>query len=135
MNCDETEAIDKAIQTKLDDLKFSEAKIKRKDQMITPASLKDTVKVKNRSIWLDPSQLFSQLILLIERYDDIKPYFQYELTPIPTSLFKDNMTRKAKKASFIPALVSLEQLDEKTNSYRRRRTLKKGCLSNKSHIW
>ena len=41
----------------------------------------------------------------MERSDDLIQYFKYELTPEPTSLFKDQMVRKDNKASLLPSLV------------------------------
>ena len=35
----------------------------------------------------------------------MKPYFQFELTPIPTSLFINNMMRKPNKASLLNSLL------------------------------
>ncbi len=31
-------------------------------------------------------KLFSRLIAIVQREEDVTPYFSYELTPIPTSL-------------------------------------------------
>jgi len=43
--------------------------------------------------------LFNRLILLAQRQPDVSLYFSYELAPVPSSLFKDNMMRKSDKAA------------------------------------
>ena len=44
--------------------------------------------------------LFSRLLVLVERDDDMKECFKYELTPIRTSLFELGMMRKPNKSAF-----------------------------------
>ena len=39
-----------------------------------------------------------------ERSDDIETLFAYELAPIPTALFKNNMTREGNKSSLASLL-------------------------------
>ena len=73
---------------KLDNLKFSEAPIKQKDRVTTLASLNNQIKIKDSVFSVDPVQLFSRLILIMERSGDLIQYFKYELTPEPTSLLK-----------------------------------------------
>ena len=67
--------------------------------------LNNVIRVKNQTISIDPALLFTRLIVIAERCDDIKTYFDYELTPVPTSLFVDNLMRKPNKASLIEALL------------------------------
>ena len=105
INCDKTEILCCSIQMKLDNLIFSEASIKRIDRVTTLASLNNQIKVKDRVFSVDPVQLFSRLILIMERSDNLTQYFKYELTPEPTSQFKDQMMRKNNKAYLLPSLV------------------------------
>ena len=42
--------------------------------------------------------LFHRLNVIMQRSPDIKPYFSYELSPQPTSLFKDNFIGKTDKS-------------------------------------
>ena len=42
--------------------------------------------------------LFSRLVVLMQRTNDISSYFAYELAPVPTALFKDSMMRKPNKS-------------------------------------
>ena len=62
------------------------------------------MKIKNDDVIIDPLLLFSRLIVLIQRTSDICRNFAYELAPVPTALFKDNMMRKPSKSSLAKAL-------------------------------
>ena len=43
---------------------------------------------------------------LFHRSEDIPPFFSFELTPIPTALFKDNFKRKPDKPALVMAVMS-----------------------------
>ena len=58
-----------------------------------------------KHIHIEPSVLFTRLVVLIERSPDVNTYFNYELTPIPTALFKENFMRKPYKAALATALI------------------------------
>lgn len=45
------------------------------------------------------SRLFSRLIILVERTTEMAPFFDYELTPLPLSLFKHSFMRKLDKVA------------------------------------
>ena len=49
--------------------------------------------------------LFQRLIVLMECTDDLSPFYEYELTPTPTSFFKDGYLRKANKSNLASALI------------------------------
>ena len=83
----------------------TKATIKRKVQVKPLAALKNIVRIQNQTVNIDPAQLFTRHIILAERYDDIKSFFEYELTATPTSLFTDNFMRKPNKASLIQSLL------------------------------
>ena len=58
-----------------------------------------------KKIYINPTILFSQLIAVVQREEDMQPFFDYELTTtIPTSLFKDNIMRKTNKVQLAKAL-------------------------------
>ena len=86
VNCDEAEMIGSQIQQSLDNLSWKNATVKRSLKAITLASL-------------DPLVLFSRLIILMHRYRDISCFFDYELSPVPTSLFDGYLMRKSNKSS------------------------------------
>ena len=101
----DVEEVGRSIQSKLDGSLFTKPTMKRADQVKTFSHLKNAVKINKQNIVIDPSKLFTRLIVLLERCDDITPYFQYELTPVPTLLFLDNMMRKPNKSSLIQPLL------------------------------
>ena len=57
------------------------------------------VKIDNENVYVDPMILFSRLLVIVEREDNMLKYFKYELTPEPTSLFDNGAIRKATKSS------------------------------------
>ena len=87
--------IGKIINEELDGILFSNSSIKRKEQIKSLDELKVGVKLDKETIFVDPSVLFSILLLMIERELRMIEYFRYELTPVPTSLFEDGMMRKS----------------------------------------
>ena len=99
INCDEAEQVGKAIQRQLDEVPFPRAKIKHKDQIRTLQYLINGVQCEKDKIHVDPMLLFSRLLVLVERDNDMKECFKYELTPIPTSLFEHGMMRKPNKSA------------------------------------
>lgn len=105
INCDEIEKIGSKIQSNLDGVAVVNASIKRKEQIKSLSTLKNVVRINNQNVSIDPALLFTRLIVIAERCADIKSYFDYELTPVPTSLFVDNFMRKPNKASLIETLL------------------------------
>ena len=75
-----------------------DASIKRSDQVRSLNQLQPSVQDDKKKVHINPMLLFSRLIALVQREEDMAPYFEYELTTIPTSLFKDNGLRKTDKA-------------------------------------
>ena len=60
-------------------------------------------------------QLFSRLLIQVERSENIQSLFAYDLAPIPTALFKDNVMMKGKKsslASFLKDGVTPAEISE-----------------------
>ena len=81
---------------------------KRNNQVTTLGKMKNIVKVNKQSVNIDPSKLFSRLLVISEREGDVKRHFEYELTPVPTSLFIETSMRKANKAQLILYLLGKE---------------------------
>ena len=55
---------------------------------------------------IDPIILFSRLIAIVLREQDMAQHFMYALTVFPTSLFKDNAMRKTQKSQLAKALTT-----------------------------
>ena len=61
-------------------------------------------KVRNHTIQINEAILFQRLIVLMERTDDLSGFFEYELTPTPTSFFKDGYLQKTNKSDLASVL-------------------------------
>ena len=106
MNCDKIEKVGEEIQKSLDGKALQDASVKRKDMVKTLENLKSGVITEKEMIYIDPMALFARLMLILQREADPVPYFSYELSPIPTALFKNGLMRKANKALLTKALLS-----------------------------
>ena len=104
VNNDNAEAIGIAIQEKLNNVSLHAASIKSSGQAATVNSLKPTLSIGDNKVVINPLILFSRLIVLMQRYGDVSSFFEYELSVIPISLFKENMMRKPSKFSLAKAL-------------------------------
>ena len=111
INCDNAEEVGKEIHTKLEHASVAKCTIKRSDQVKSLGILRNVVKIKSQTVNIDPTRLFSRLVVLLERCPDLKPYFHFELTPILTSLFINNMMRKPNKASLVNSLLGKDYLE------------------------
>jgi len=63
------------------------------------------IQIDKDKVHINPTLLFSQLIAIVQREEAMVPYFDYELTAIPTSLFKDYAMCKTAKAQLAKALM------------------------------
>lgn len=98
LNCDQVGEIGTKIQQSLDDVAFTAAKIKRNEKVKTLASLQSSVQIVEEEVAIDPTTLFTRLIALVMRENDVASYFEYELSSYPTSLFKNAVMRDATKS-------------------------------------
>ena len=106
INCDKTEQIGVQIQKQLDNISVTEGSNKRSQQVRSLNHLLPGLKVDKKQVYINPTILFSRLIAIIQREEEISPYFDYELTVIPTSLFKDNTMRKTPKSQLAKAVAN-----------------------------
>ncbi|XP_065901877.1 uncharacterized protein [Dysidea avara] len=98
INPDKAEEVGLNIHVQLDGLNVAEASIKRTGHIKALADLKPAVQVDQQKLSINPTILFSRLIAIVQREEDMRPYFDFELTAFRTLLFKDNFMRKAVKA-------------------------------------
>ena len=105
VNCDDVEKVGFTIQQKLDGFNYADVSIKRNDKMKTLVSLNKPVVVGNEKVHIDPSSLFSHLVLIVERNSNIETYFKYELAQMPTALFSDYQMRKPNKSDLASFLL------------------------------
>ena len=91
INCDDdAELIGYNIQKDLDCKSVEKVTVSRNKQVRTSQPLKTGINVESQTVYIDRSVLFNRLTILMERTKKILDYFQYEITPLPTSLFKDS---------------------------------------------
>src|SRR6218665_19439 len=98
INCDQAEEVGLEIMKKMDDVAFSEVVSKKADQVRTldQVGTKGSASIKKLNI--DSTILFSRLLLIMQRSAELKPFFDFELTPVPTALFTtDGCLRKCNK--------------------------------------
>ena len=114
MNCDKTEEVGSKIQRQLDNVCAIEASIKRREQVRSLDHLYPGVKIDKKKVTINPTLLFSRLIAIVQREEDMVPFFDYELTTIPTTLFKDNAMRKTEKAQLARAIKQAVQPSERS---------------------
>ena len=98
INCDKVEEIGARIQEQLDNLSIPDASIRRKDQIQALNHLYPAIQIDKQKVHFNPSILFTRLTAILQREEDIKPFFDYELTAIPTALFKDGFMQKPVKS-------------------------------------
>ena len=98
INCDTAEEVGSKIHRQMDNLNVLDVSLKRSDHVHTLIKLKG-ITIRHQTVHLDNSHLFSRLTVLALRSENVSAYFQYELTAIPTSLFKEYCIRKAKKST------------------------------------
>lgn len=112
VNCDEAEIVGSAIQKRLDGVTVDKASIPRSQQVKSLQHLQQKTKINNETVPIDPSLLFVRLVVLLERKEDMDRYFDYELTPVPTSLFRDRFMRHPDKSSLAHALQDKVRVPE-----------------------
>jgi len=98
INCDRAEEVGEAIMKKMDGQAYTEVVLRKCDQVKTLAQLRTVAIPTARSINIDQSVLFSRLLIILSRHQDMAPYFGYELTSVPAALFKESFMRKPNKA-------------------------------------
>ena len=68
-----------------------DATIKKHDQVQTFADVLAKTAGLKKKLPFDSCVLFMRLVTIVQQHNDIQPFFQYELTAYPTSLFKEVM--------------------------------------------
>ena len=89
----------------MDNLSIPDASIRRKDQIQALNHLYPAIQIDKHKVHFNPSILFTRLTAILQREEDIKPFFAYELTAIPTTLFKDGFMRKPVKSQLAQYLT------------------------------
>ena len=64
INCDEAEEFGRKIQSQVYNVKFSKSSIKRSDQVVSLASMKNNVDNENKKVNIDTEKLYSRLLII-----------------------------------------------------------------------
>lgn len=101
VNAERAAEVGREMQKKLDGQSAtSTMEVKSKVQALS--SLRKIPKINEKKIHLDSLKLFNRLIIFAQRDNTVETSLEYELTPVPLSLFsnKDHKMNKANKAGF-----------------------------------
>ena len=79
VDCDNAEEVGRKIQRKLDNVKVNEAKIKRSDHIKPIAFLYNNVKLGQKVIYINPLTLFTRLVAMIQREENLEKFFESRL--------------------------------------------------------
>ena len=116
VNCDNSEKFGKEIQEQLENVYFHDEMIKQRLKVRNIESLYNSVKISDKKfVIVKPPALFLQLIAIAQRENNIERFFSYKVATFPTSLFKDVLTRKPKKAILRNTLLT-KKVDIDPNS-------------------
>jgi len=99
INCDMAEEVGASLQKQMDGVGFLDVVLKKANFVKTLQQLHKGVIVEDKMMFLHNTHLFSRLVALVERTNDVAPYFCYEMTPLPAALFKHSQMRKPNKAA------------------------------------
>ena len=108
-NCDVAEEIGQSMQKTLGNVNVLECLLKRSMQVCTLMKLEKGVKIEGENVHVNPDTLFLRLVTLLERQEDVTPFFKFELNPFLTSLFKSFQIGKTYKAVLKHYLTSYIQ--------------------------
>lgn len=105
VSCDRAEEKGASIHQSLTGNTYASCSIKRNTKMINLQSLYSSVVIDKDVITIDPLTLFLRLAVVFDRKPKTKvsSYFEWELTPEPTALFKGGMMRPATTKSKLKA--------------------------------
>ena len=107
VNCENAETVGLSIQQSLANVNFTDATIKRKDQLRSLESLTKRIKIDDKnSIFLISTRLFTRLAAIAQREEDVEQYFEFALTLRPQALLKNDLMCKPDKSSLRKILLT-----------------------------
>lgn len=118
INCDNAEEVGEKIMISMDDKAYDDVIMKKADQVRTLSDVNMKAVGCNKKLKLDSAVLFTRLIAVVQRSTDMEPYFKYELTAVPSALFKDAASmRKTNKSLLAKELVKNVDAESKANNH------------------
>ena len=133
VNCDLAEEVGQGIMQTMDKQAFTDTVMKRSSQLKALSHLGKKVKVGKGHIVIDPNVLFSRLLLVMAQSGCTETCFEYELTPVPASLFKGEGLRKTNKAALAKEMTKSVDTSLQIN-FTGAHVLDGGCLLHKV-VW
>ncbi|CAG9814961.1 unnamed protein product [Phaedon cochleariae] len=110
VNCHMAREIGISCMKKMVGENFEEVKLKRKNKVLTLASVSSVLKIKNKKFTVDPLTLFQRVCITKQSAEDLNELFRFELAPFPMSLFsEEGMMRKGKKSALYEAFTSVKE--------------------------
>lgn len=104
INCDVAATVGQASMEAMVGTPYADIKLKRKDKVKSIAAMKNTVKVHDEEVTVNPQQLFNRIACTMNSSKDLPAYMKYELAPQSPSLFDDMSMRRPKKADLAKLL-------------------------------
>ncbi|KAL4100763.1 hypothetical protein QTP88_020794 [Uroleucon formosanum] len=77
---------------------YGTVKLKRSNRVLPIAILNSSIRIREEIISIDPLFIFQRISIMKTSNEELKSYFEYELSPYPLSLFNEMGTRKTKKS-------------------------------------
>ncbi|GBM91281.1 hypothetical protein AVEN_7715-1 [Araneus ventricosus] len=84
---------------------FGNVKFKRKDKVITLASVNNSAKIGKEKITVDPLTLFYRICVARQSDEDLKMFSTFKQSPFPLSLFNEEGMRMGTKSSLFSAFT------------------------------
>lgn len=88
---------------------FGKVSFKRKDKVLSLASLSTSIKVRDKRVDVEPLTIFQRLCIIKQSDQELKEHFKYELAPYPMALFTEEGMRKETKSKLYSAFTPLPQ--------------------------
>ena len=111
VNCDEAEEFGLSVMAKMDLQCYGTVKLQKRDRAKTLGQI-ENVAVSDKKLKVDSNLLFSRMLIIAQRRDDVESMFSHELTAMPANMFKDGMLRKSAKSLLAKELISKTSLSD-----------------------
>lgn len=92
---------------------YGSVKLKRNNRVLPIAIINSSVRIREEIVSIDPLLIFQRIYIMKTSNEELKSYFEYELSPYPLSLFNKTRMRKIKK-SILYDFIQSSKLDNFT---------------------
>jgi len=107
VNCDNAQDVGVAVMQHVNGLPYCDVSIKKADKVVNLSQVGTIAVPSAKGVNIDGTVLFSRLLIIMSRCSNTAPYFTYELTASPSSLFKDTFMTKPEKAQLKQELIKV----------------------------